>query len=144
MFGQIDAATIVTPTTYHHPIACEFLSRRIPILVEKPLALKKADAVRSTSACREAGVLLGLGTNKRFWPSMRELRRVVASGELGEILHVEGHYSNENSGAHFSEWRANPAEAPGGGMTGSGMLDKVAACKAFQALRRVPCRAWIL
>jgi predicted dehydrogenase len=56
---------------------------------------------------------------------MAELRRVVASGVLGRIMHIEGHYSNENSGRHFSAWRDSPDESPGGGMTGTGihMLD---------------------
>ena len=52
---------------------------------------------------------------------MRELRKVVDSGVLGRLLHVEGHYSNENTGKHFSSWRTNPAEAPAAGLTGSGI-----------------------
>jgi predicted dehydrogenase len=52
---------------------------------------------------------------------MVELRRVVASGALGRIMLIEGHYSNENSGTHFSAWRDSPDESPGGGMTGTGI-----------------------
>ena len=52
---------------------------------------------------------------------MVELRRVVKSGLLGNIMHIEGHYSNENSGMHFSQWRELPSESPGGGMTGTGV-----------------------
>lgn len=37
------------------------------------------------------------------------------------IMHIEGHYSNENSGLHFSAWRELPSESPGGGMTGTGI-----------------------
>jgi predicted dehydrogenase len=36
-------------------------------------------------------------------------------------MHIEGHYSNENSGLHFSAWRDSPGESPGGGMTGTGI-----------------------
>jgi predicted dehydrogenase len=73
------------------------------------------------AACAQAGVLLGLGTNKRFWPSMAELRGIAASGALGRLMMIEGHYSNENSGLHFSAWRDSPSESPGGGMTGTGI-----------------------
>jgi predicted dehydrogenase len=52
---------------------------------------------------------------------MVELRRILASGALGRVMHIEGHYSNENSGMHFSAWRESPEESPGGGMTGTGM-----------------------
>ncbi len=91
------------------------------VFSEKPLALKLADARMAVEACRAHGVVLGLGTNKRFWPANRELKRLLADGVVGKVLHVEGHYTNQNSGAHFSEWRVRPEEAPGAGMTGAGI-----------------------
>jgi predicted dehydrogenase len=81
--------------------------------------------------------VLGIGTNKRFWPSMRELRRVVANGELGELLHVEAHYSNLNSNKNFATWRDSPAESPGGGMTGSGIHALDAVISLAGPVRRV-------
>jgi predicted dehydrogenase len=70
-------------------------------------------------------VLLGIGTNKRFYPSMIELRRLAQSGALGQLLHVEGNSSNANSNTLFAPWRELPSETPGAGMTGPGihMLD---------------------
>ncbi len=117
----VQAVVLATPHSLHTEqiIACAKAGK--PVFCEKPLALKKADAMRSVQACKEAGVLLGIGTNKRFWPCMRELRRVVDSGALGRILHVEGHYSNENTGRHFSSWRTDSTEAPAAGLTGSGI-----------------------
>src|SRR4051795_13381608 len=73
------------------------------------------------AACRDAGVTLAVGHNRRFWPSMRALRDIVASGELGTILHVEGHNSNENSQSITAGWRLSPDESPGGGLTGAGL-----------------------
>jgi predicted dehydrogenase len=49
------------------------------------------------------------------------MKRIVASGELGEPMHIEGHTSNENAGRHFGAWRHSEAESPGGGMTGPGV-----------------------
>jgi predicted dehydrogenase len=46
---------------------------------------------------------------------------MVASGELGRILHIEGHNSNENSNSILQGWRLVPQESPGGGLTGAGM-----------------------
>lgn len=118
---EVQAVVLATPHSLHTEqiIACARAGKAV--FCEKPLALNKADAMRSVTACKEAGVLLGIGTNKRFWPCMRELRRVVDSGVLGRLLHVEGHYSNENTGKHFSSWRTNPDEAPAAGLTGSGI-----------------------
>jgi predicted dehydrogenase len=119
--SQVQAVVLATPHSLHTDqiVACAKAGKAV--FCEKPLALKKADAMRSVEACKQAGVLLGIGTNKRFWPCMRELRRVVDSGVLGRLLHVEGHYSNENTGKHFSSWRTNPDEAPAAGLTGSGI-----------------------
>jgi predicted dehydrogenase len=73
------------------------------------------------AACKDAGVVLAVGHNRRFWPSLTALREIVASGELGMILHVEGHNSNENSNAVLAGWRLSPEESPGGGLTGAGL-----------------------
>jgi predicted dehydrogenase len=85
------------------------------------LALTHTDAMRAIEACRARGLSLAVGQNKRFWPSMVKLREVVASGALGEILHIEGHYSNEHSSKFFSDWRSSPIESPAGGLTGTGI-----------------------
>jgi predicted dehydrogenase len=74
LFGQIDAASIVTPTTYHHPIAREFLSRRIPILVEKPLALTLNEARELVDLSRRHETILQVGHIERFNPAYEELR----------------------------------------------------------------------
>ncbi len=118
---DVQAVVLATPHSLHTEqiIACAKAGKAV--FCEKPLALNKLDAKRSVDACKQAGVLLGIGTNKRFWPCMRELRRVVDSGVLGRLLHIEGHYSNENTGKHFSSWRTNPDEAPAAGLTGSGI-----------------------
>jgi predicted dehydrogenase len=118
---RVQAIVLATPHSLHSEqiIACAQAGKAV--FCEKPLALNKADATRSVEACKQAGVLLGIGTNKRFWPCMRELRRVVDSGVLGRMLHIEGHYSNENTGRHFSSWRTDPTEAPAAGLTGSGI-----------------------
>jgi predicted dehydrogenase len=88
-------------------------------------------------ACREAGVALDVGHNRRFWPSMRALRGVVASGELGTILHIEGHNSNENSQDVVAGWRLSPEESPGGGLTGAGLHVLDAFVSMMGPVRRV-------
>ena len=118
---RVQAVILATPHSLHVDQIVAVAKAGKPVFCEKPLALRKADAVRAVEACSEAGVLLGIGTNKRFWPSMPALKKVVESGALGEILHIESHYSNENSGANFAPWRDLKSESPGGGMTGAGI-----------------------
>jgi predicted dehydrogenase len=118
---RVEAVVLATPHSLHADQIVRVAAAGKPVFCEKPLSLKRADAERAIAAVQKAGVPIGVGQNKRFWPSMVELRRVVASGVLGRIMHIEGHYSNENSGLHFSAWRDSPSESPGGGMTGTGI-----------------------
>lgn len=118
---RVRAIVLATPHSLHPSQIIEVARAGRAVFCEKPLALKLADARAAVEACREHDVVLGLGTNKRFWPANRELRRLLAAGAVGKVLHVEGHYTNQNSGAHFSEWRTRSEEAPGAGMTGAGI-----------------------
>jgi predicted dehydrogenase len=124
----IDAVVLATPHSLHCEQVIATARAGKAVFCEKPLTLTKADAERAINACREAGVVLGIGTDKRFFPSLRELLRLVKCGELGRILHLEAHFSNEVAGT-FSEWRYSLDESPAGGMTGTGihMLDVLVA-----------------
>jgi predicted dehydrogenase len=118
---SIDAVLLATPHSLHpaQVLACAAAEKQV--FCEKPLALTRADAARMFDACSKAGVVLAAGHNRRFWPSMRALRDTAASGELGTILHIEGHNSNENSQNVTAGWRLSAQESPGGGLTGAGL-----------------------
>ena len=118
---RVQAVVLATPHSLHADQIVRVAGAGKPVFCEKPLSLTRADAERAVAATQRAGVPLGVGQNKRFWPSTRELVKVVRSGVLGQLLHIEGHYSNENSSKHFSAWRADPHETPGAGMTGTGI-----------------------
>ena len=111
---------LATPHSLHCEQIIAVAAARKAVFCEKPLTLKKAEAARAIEACRAAEVVLGVGTDKRFFPSVHELVRLVKSGELGEILHVEAHFSNEVAGT-FTGWRYSLEESPAGGMTGTGI-----------------------
>jgi predicted dehydrogenase len=118
---RVKAVVLATPHSLHADQIVRIAEAGKPVMCEKPLALKRSDAVRAVEACRRADVPIGVGQNKRFWPSMQALREVVASGVLGKLMHIEGHYSNENSTSNFASWRALHTETPGAGMTGTGI-----------------------
>jgi predicted dehydrogenase len=117
----IDAVLLATPHSLHLDHVIASAAARKQVFCEKPLALHRDHAERMFGACRDAGVILAVGHNRRFWPSMQALREITVSGELGTILHVEGHNSNENSEKITGGWRLLPEESPGGGLTGAGL-----------------------
>lgn len=117
----IQAVVLTTPHSLHRPMVEAAARAGKQVFCEKPLALNSADAEAMIDACRRAGVVLGVGHNRRLWPSMQRLKAIATSGELGETLHIEGHFSNLHSDNTAGTWRDSPAESPGGGMTGAGL-----------------------
>lgn len=115
----IDAVVLATPHSQHVAEIIAAAEANKPVLCEKPLALTEAEASRAVEACRRAGIVLGHGTDKRFFPAMQELARVAADGSLGRILHLEAHFSNEVAATMYSPWREAPGESPAGGLTGT-------------------------
>jgi len=107
------------------------------VLCEKPLALTRAGAERAVAACGDAGVVLAVSQDKRIWPSMQEMKRVVASGVLGDILHVEGHFSNEISRTVHCPWREEGDEVLGASMTATGIHGIDAFVNLVGPIRRV-------
>jgi predicted dehydrogenase len=117
---RVEAVFLATPHSLHVEQIVAVAAAGKSVWCEKPLALTRPEAERAVAACVKAGVVLGLGTDKRCFASMRELKLIVAAGTIGDVLHVEGHFSNEQSTRFNGGWRDDPRESPGGGMTGAG------------------------
>lgn len=118
---RVQAIFLATPHSLHVGQICAVAAAGKPVWCEKPLALTRAEAERAIAAVQKANVPFGLGNNKRCFASMRELKRLVADGGIGEVLHIEGHFSNEHSTRVKGGWRDDPRESPGAGMTGAGL-----------------------
>jgi predicted dehydrogenase len=75
LLGLVAAAVIAVPTTCHHAVACDFLARGIPLLVEKPMARTLAQADELVELADRHGVVLQVGHIERFNPAFEELQR---------------------------------------------------------------------
>ena len=139
---RVDAFFLATPHSLHVEQVIAVAAAGKPVWCEKPLALTRAEAVRAVAACRDAGVALGCGYNRRCFSSMRELKRIVDGGALGDILHVEGHFSNEYSTRMVPHgWRDDPTESPALGMTGCGLHALDALVNLAGPIRQVHAKA---
>ena len=118
---RVQAIMLATPHSLHVGQISAVAAAGKAVWCEKPLALTLREAGRAVAACRKAGVPFALGNNKRCFASMRELKRVVAAGQIGAVLHVEAHFCNEHSTRVMGGWRDDPGESPGGGLTGAGL-----------------------
>lgn len=118
---DIQAVVLATPHSLHAEQIIAAANAGKHVFCEKPLTLNYSQAQAAIDACSRNNVVLAVGQNKHFWPSMEKLRELVKSNVLGQILHIEGHYSNEHSTKFFSDWRESPKESPAGGLTGTGI-----------------------
>ena len=86
---RVDAVSVAVPTIKHAEIACWFLERGIPVLVEKPLADGVDAAQRIVETARRNNTFVGVGHVERFNPV------VVAAAEMGiRPLFIECHRLN--------------------------------------------------
>jgi len=81
--SDIDAVVICTSTDTHAQIIEEAAAAGKHIFCEKPLDLDLARIDRVLAAVDEAGVKLQVGFNRRFDPSFRRVRDLVAAGKIG-------------------------------------------------------------
>ncbi|MES2712506.1 MAG: Gfo/Idh/MocA family oxidoreductase [Pseudomonadota bacterium] len=118
----VKAVVLATPHKSHADQVIAAARAGKHVFVEKPFTMSKASAETAVEACAEAGVVLALGHNRRFLPSTAEMKALIDGGELGTILHVEGHISGPGAIAYKpGMWRADRSESPLGGMGGMGI-----------------------
>lgn len=87
--GRPDVVHVLTPPATHAPLALELLRAGINVLVEKPLALKTADAEQVIAAARKAGRWVTVDHNRWFDPVIQEAARALERGVLGDLVGVE-------------------------------------------------------
>lgn len=89
--ADFDGYTIATPAETHLEIAELLLKNKKPVLVEKPLALKAADAARLRDLAQANRVPLMVGHVMLFHPAIRKMKELIDSGKIGKLQYI---YSN--------------------------------------------------
>jgi predicted dehydrogenase len=90
--ASVEAVISSGPAGLHAAHSLAALEAGKPVLAVKPMALTRVDADALRAAAQKRGVLLALGYNRCFFPAIAELRRRVAAGDLGTLLHIEGDF----------------------------------------------------
>lgn len=118
----IEAVAIVTPNHVHAEAAIAFLERGMHVICDKPLTSTMADAERLADAARTSGALFMLTHNYTGYPMIRQTRKMIADGQLGDVRLVNVEYAQDwmTGGAEGkqAEWRVDPARSGAGGAIG--------------------------
>jgi predicted dehydrogenase len=91
----IDAVHICTPNALHFSMAKEALEAGKHVACEKPLATSVREARELVALAAQKGLRNCVCHNLRYYPMVQQLRRMREAGELGEILSVQGGYSQD-------------------------------------------------
>lgn len=89
--ARIDALVVLTPTPDHFAIVGAALERGIPVICEKALALSSAECRQLDELVARHRGFLAVTYNYSGYPMVRELRQMIAAGELGRLqqIHIE-------------------------------------------------------
>jgi predicted dehydrogenase len=135
---NVQGVVLCTPHTLHTEQIIRAASAKKHVFCEKPLAMSRADVLRSVAACNENGVKLAVGHEKRFEPPIQEAMRLVKSGELGTPLQVEANFVQDKFlSLPADNWRLSNKEAPAGPMTATGIHLLDLSVGVFGAAERV-------
>jgi len=108
---DVDVVHIASPNRLHHPMALAALQAGKHVVCEKPLAMNTRETAEIVRLARRSGRVFAVNYNVRFYPAVLELRRRVAAGELGDIIHVSGSYFQDWLFKDTDyNWRLLPAE----------------------------------
>jgi predicted dehydrogenase len=93
--SEIDAVHICTPNVDHFPMSLAAIHAGKAVLCEKPMTMTVDEARQLVALAREKNVVNGVQHNLRYYPNVQQIRQMIKAGDLGEILVVQGTYSQD-------------------------------------------------
>jgi predicted dehydrogenase len=111
----IEAIVNTTPNAAHLETTREAAGAGKHVFLDKPIANTIADARALTRACRDAGVVLALGYQRRRESQFRWIRARIDEGKFGKLVNAEANISRDRLGKiDLSSWRYTAEGMPGG------------------------------
>jgi predicted dehydrogenase len=86
---NLDAVVVATPPATHHAIAKECLEHGLHVLVEKPITLHASDAEDLISTAEQQRRWLMVGHTFIYNAAVEALKKLIDSGELGQIYYID-------------------------------------------------------
>ncbi len=122
---DIDAVDICTPNYLHAPMTIAALRSGRHVLCEKPLARNLEEASKMVDTAEKHNRLLMVAMNNRFREDINVLRRLIKSGELGNINFVKAGWLRNAGEWKERQWYTERNKAGGGALLdlGTSLMD---------------------
>ena len=111
----IDAVSICTPNSSHHPITLAAAKAGKHVLCEKPVSLDLAQTHEMIDACATSGVIFQVGHHMRSWDAAVEAKALIDAGGIGEVAYVRLRQAHDWGGALFVRGAFGSKAKSGGG-----------------------------
>ncbi len=92
---EIAAVHICTPNVDHCSMSLAAIDAGKAVLCEKPLSMTADEARKMVAAAKAKNAVNCVQHNLRYYPVVQQIRQMIAHGDLGEILVVQGTYSQD-------------------------------------------------
>ncbi len=112
----LDVVDICSPNHLHRQHAQQALESGLAVYCEKPLAYTLEDARAMANLAERTAALTQVAFVLRYLPAIRQMKALIAAGEIGEVFHFRGrmfHGSYLDYNRPMS-WRLRKAQAGGG------------------------------
>jgi predicted dehydrogenase len=117
-FTGLDGVVLCTPPSTHVALAEYFVRLGVPVLCEKPFAVKPGAARRLIAEADAASVIVTMAAKFRYVDDVRRARDILDSGILGEPILFENVFASRVSMA--GRWNAEPQISGGGVLIDNG------------------------
>ena len=106
---KIDLVIVCTPHPFHLQPVLEAAKACANILVEKPLASTLEDADKMIEACKNAGVKLGVISQRRWYEPVKRVKDAIAAGKIGKPVFGTINMLGWRDKKYYDadEWRGN-------------------------------------
>jgi predicted dehydrogenase len=95
----IEAVSICTPNSSHHPITLAAAAAGKHVLVEKPISMRLGEAQDMIDACCAAGVVLQVGHHMRSWAAAEKAKELIDGGAIGAVTYARFRQAHDWAGA---------------------------------------------
>ena len=108
-----DGAIVAVPNQMHVKVGLACIARKIPIIVEKPVADSVAEALGLVEAGEKTNVPILVGHHRRHNPIMRKAAEIIASGGIGRVVAANGLWLSHKPKDYFDvAWRREAGGGP--------------------------------
>jgi predicted dehydrogenase len=119
---SIEAIVNTTPNNVHLETGRMAAEAGKHVFLDKPISNTVAEGDAIARACRDAGIVLALGYQRRRESHFRWIKGEIDAGRFGKLVQAEGNISRDRLGRiDLSSWRYQAAGMPGGVMLQIGL-----------------------